>query len=233
MDQQEVLARKKVNLEKLIQNMDEAIRNEMLKYDEAEFCIRLQSECFGLYPIVVKALSLLIADDKRREIFCSFLKGHKLERLAAFHNLTPEEAVQMFRSTVRELRQKIDNGAFTAKESINMRLMMERNELRYQLRNYSNLYKELQLRHQIVNNELQILQADLDKKTENEQSIIHQKEETRREEIKEQSDIRKSLQAEIKQPKEVQPAEKTARTSRHIFDIIQWIKWLRIVYARL
>lgn len=44
MDLEEVLAQKRTNLEMLIQNKDEAIRNEMLKYEEAELYIRLQSE---------------------------------------------------------------------------------------------------------------------------------------------------------------------------------------------
>ena len=82
MDLEETLALKRTNYEKLIRNMDKAIRNEMLKYEEAEFYIRLQSECFNLYPIVVKALALQIIDNKRRSIFCSIVKGHKLKRLA-------------------------------------------------------------------------------------------------------------------------------------------------------
>ena len=79
MDLEETLALKRTNHEKLIRNMDKAIRNEMLKYEEAEFYIRLQSECFNLYPIVVKALALQIIDNKRRSIFCSIVKGHKLK----------------------------------------------------------------------------------------------------------------------------------------------------------
>ena len=43
MDLEETLALKRTNHEKLIRNMDKAIRNEMLKYEEAEFYIRLQS----------------------------------------------------------------------------------------------------------------------------------------------------------------------------------------------
>ena len=37
MDLEETLALKRTNYEKLIRNMDKAIRNEMLKYEEAEF----------------------------------------------------------------------------------------------------------------------------------------------------------------------------------------------------
>ncbi|MCS3194192.1 hypothetical protein [Bacteroides thetaiotaomicron] len=118
MDLEETLALKRTNHEKLIRNMDKAIRNEMLKYEEAEFYIRLQSECFNLYPIVVKALALQIIDNKRRSIFCSIVKGHKLKRLADFHKQTPEEIAIEFRSIVCELRRKINNGAFTAKESV-------------------------------------------------------------------------------------------------------------------
>ena len=91
MDLEEVMAQKKKNLEMLIRNKDEAIRKEMLQYEEAELYIRLQSECFNLYPVVIKAMALLIADDRRRAIFCSIVKGHRLEKLAAAHNMTPEE----------------------------------------------------------------------------------------------------------------------------------------------
>lgn len=54
MDLEEVMAQKKKNLEMLIRNKDEAIRKEMLQYEEAELYIRLQSECFNLYPVVIK-----------------------------------------------------------------------------------------------------------------------------------------------------------------------------------
>lgn len=50
MDLEETLALKRTNYEKLIRNMDKAIRNEMLKYEEAESYIRLQSECFQPLP---------------------------------------------------------------------------------------------------------------------------------------------------------------------------------------
>lgn len=135
MSLEETLALKRTNLEKLIRNADEAIRNEILKYEKTEFYIRLQSECFNLYPVVVKALALQIAEDKRRSIFCSIVKGHKLEHLAAFHKMTPEEVVQEFCSIVCELRRRINNGAFTVKESVNLRLMKERNSFQYELWN--------------------------------------------------------------------------------------------------
>ena len=151
MDLEETLALKRTNHEKLIRNMDKAIRNEMLKYEEAEFYIRLQSECFNLYPIVVKALALQIMDNKKRSIFCSIVKGHKLKRLADFHKQTPEEIAIEFRSIVCELRRKINNGAFTAKESVNLRLKMERDILEHKIRD--------QKRH-----------------SKNEQEITHEKE---------------------------------------------------------
>ena len=40
MDLEEVMAQKKKNLEMLIRNKDEAIRKEMLQYEEAELYIR-------------------------------------------------------------------------------------------------------------------------------------------------------------------------------------------------
>lgn len=144
MDLEEVMAQKKKNLEMLIRNKDEAIRKEMLQYEEAELYIRLQSECFNLYPVVIKAMALLIADDRRRAIFCSIVKGHRLEKLAAAHNMTPEEAVREFRSVVCDLNSRIKHGAFTAKESVNLQLMLERNSLKERLRSYDLLLQQLQ-----------------------------------------------------------------------------------------
>ena len=156
--------------------MDKAIRNEMLKYEEAEFYIRLQSECFNLYPIVVKALALQIIDNKRRSIFCSIVKGHKLKRLADFHKQTPEEIAIEFRSIVCELRCKINNGAFTAKESVNLRLKMERDILEHKIRDYDELCQRLQLKNKILHDQLDMLRDNQKRHSKDEQEITHEKE---------------------------------------------------------
>ena len=50
MDLEETLALKRTNHEKLIRNMDKAIRNEMLKYEEAEFYTPLAERMFQPLP---------------------------------------------------------------------------------------------------------------------------------------------------------------------------------------
>ena len=233
MDLEETLAHKRVNLEKLIRNKDEAIRRELLKYEEAELYIRLQSECFNLYPLVIKGLALLIADDRKREIFCSIVKGHKLERLAAYHNMTPEEAVNDFRSTVRELRQRIREGAFTAKESVNIRLLHERNELKYKARNYETMYQKLQLTNKSLlqaiedlYSQLDILQNDEGKGTGNDMTDTQEMEQVMRERIREE------LLEKMEQERKKQPQGWTQKVSDHISIIIQWIKWVKFSLNR-
>lgn len=223
MDLEDVLAKKRENLQKLIQKEDEAIRREMLKYEEAEFYIRLQSECFHLYPVVAKALSLLIADDKRRSIFCCILKGHKLEKLAAFHSLTPEEVVREFCSIVRELQRRVNEGAFTAKESVNIRLLHERNELRCKVRTCNARCEKLQLANmsllqqitQLWDEKEKILRDEANSKLEREQGM--------------RTDIRPKLPKEMEERKE----EQATKPSNSIFNIARWIHWFKMACLRL
>lgn len=222
MDLEDVLAKKKENLEKLIRNKDEAIRKEMLQYESAAFYIRLQSECFNLYPVVVEALSLLIVDDKRRAIFCSIVKGHKLESLAAYHNLTPQEAVQEFRSIVHELRRRIKEGALTAKESASIRLLHERNELKNKVRNQDALYKKLQLRY--TN-----LLEQLDSPCDDEESAKYETIARLEKELAISEEVKKELRMEL----ERQAKEQVTKTSNSVSIISRWIRWMRIIYERL
>ena len=242
MNLEETLAHKKLNLEKLIRNKDEAIRRELLKYEEGELYIRLQSECFNLYPVVIKALALLIVDNRKREIFCSIVKGHKLEYLAAYHNMTPEEAVNDFRSTVWELRQRIREGAFTAKESVNIRLMQERNELKYKARNYETMYKSLlltndhlrltnnnlqlandhlQLTNKNLNSRLDILLNDEKKGTGNDVIDMQKMEQTMRDRI------RKELLEKMEHKSKKQPQGWMAKALNPISTMVQWVKWMK------
>lgn len=222
MDLEETLSKKEENLRKLIRNKEEAIRKELYQYEEAAFYIRLQSACYNLYPVVVKALALLISNDRQRSIFCSIVKGHRLERLAAFHNLTPEETVQEFRSIVRELHSKIKKGAFTAKESVNIRLLMERDYLKSKLQNQDQLCAKLQLANDNLQDQLEILLSNENKKIESWQAAMQKKEMEIREEI------RKELQEELKTEAE----EQAMNTPNHIPFVGRWIQWFRMIYYR-
>ncbi|MDD3037426.1 hypothetical protein [Bacteroides sp.] len=214
MDLEETLALKRTNLEKLIQNADEAIRNEMLKYEEAELYIRLQSECFNLYPVVIKALALLIADDRRREIFCSILKGHKLKDIAAAHSMTPVEVANLFHRTVWNLNKKINNGALTAKGSVNLRLMQERNMLKNKLLDYNRLCHQLQLENIKLCDQIAILLKEKKENTEHKPVKTHEKKQI----IKEQTTKKQVTKKE---------------TTQHVSIFMRCVKWLELVYSRL
>ena len=176
MDLEETLALKRTNYEKLIRNMDKAIRNEMLKYEEAEFYIRLQSECFNLYPIV--------------------------------------------RSIVCELRRKINNGAFTAKESVNLRLKMERDILEHKIRDYDELCQRLQLKNKILHDQLDMLRDNQKRHSKDEQEITHEKEQ----EIIRKT--RKALLEELQRKMEIQIEEQTKNLHHESF-VMRCMQWLK------
>ena len=217
MDLEEVMAQKKKNLEMLIRNKDEAIRKEMLQYEEAELYIRLQSECFNLYPVVIKAMALLIADDRRRAIFCSIVKGHRLEKLAAAHNMTPEEAVREFRSVVCDLNSRIKHGAFTAKESVNLQLMLERNSLKERLRSYDLLLQQLQ------REQLDTLQNEV--RAESEAVMTLEKEWAIREEIK--KELQEKMWMELKRLMEESKAITTMKSTDRVSFFVRSLRWLK------
>lgn len=223
MDLEEVLAQKKKNLEMLIRNKDEAIRKEMLQYEEAELYIRLQSECFNLYPVVIKAMALLIADDRRRAIFCSVVKGHRLEKLAAAHNMKPEEAVREFRSVVCDLNSRIKHGAFTAKESVNLQLMLERNSLKERLRSYDLLLQQLQQENRELREQLDTLQNEV--RAESEAVMTLEKEWAIREEIK--KELQEKMWMELKRLMEESKAITTMKSTDRVSFFIRSLRWLK------
>ena len=202
MDLEEVMAQKKKNLEMLIRNKDEAIRKEMLQYEEAELYIRLQSECFNLYPVVIKAMALLIADDRRRAIFCSIVKGHRLEKLAAAHNMTPEEAVREFRSVVCDLK---------------------RNSLKERLRSYDLLLQQLQQENKELREQLDTLQNEV--RAESEAVMTLEKEWAIREEIK--KELQEKMWMELKRLMEESKAITTMKSTDRVSFFVRSLRWLK------
>lgn len=223
MNLEETLARKRENLMELIAREDKAIQKEIRKYEYGELYIRLQSECFNLYPIVIKALSLLIVDDKRRAIFCSVVKGHKLKSLGAFYNLTPEEVGREFRSTVWELRQCINNGAFTEKESVNIRLLRERNDLKHRLQNCKTLCEKLQFTNKDLN---ELLENYIDQKMSYTPIAVVEMQKSNQA-VREE--IRKELQEEMKREMMLKSDEgKLSKVLNRLFIVMPWIKRLKL-----
>ncbi len=213
-DLEKTLELKRTNLKKLIQNADKAIRREMLKYEEAELYIRLQSECFNLYPVVVKALSLQITNDRKREIFCSILNGHKLKDVAAAHGMSPEQAGQEFNRAVWNLNKKVNNGAFTAKESVNIQLLHERNMLKNKVLDYDRQYHQLELENKKLSDQVNILLKEKKRYTKYKLEIMHEIEQV----VQEQA-TKKHIEKQ--------------ESPKHTSIIMRCVQWLKKVYFQL
>ena len=213
-DLEKTLELKRTNLKKLIQNADKAIRREMLKYEEAELYIRLQSECFNLYPVVVKALSLQITNDRKREVFCSILNGHKLKDVAAAHGMSPEQAGQEFNRAVWNLNKKVNNGAFTAKESVNIQLLHERNMLKNKVLDYDRQYHQLELENKKLSDQVNILLKEKKRYTKYKLEIMHEIEQV----VQEQA-TKKHIENQ--------------ESPKHTSIIMRCVQWLKKVYFQL
>ncbi|MEY8708819.1 hypothetical protein AALK94_16145 [Bacteroides faecichinchillae] len=213
-DLEKTLELKRTNLKKLIQNADKAIRREMLKYEEAELYIRLQSECFNLYPVVVKALSLQITNDRKREVFCSILNGHKLKDVAAAHGMSPEQAGQEFNRAVWNLNKKVNNGAFTAKESVNIQLLHERNMLKNKVLDYDRQYHQLELENKKLSDQVNILLKEKKRYTKYKLEIMHEIEQV----VQEQA-TKKHIEKQ--------------ESPKHTSIIMRCVQWLKKVYFQL
>lgn len=213
-DLEKTLELKRTNLKKLIQNADKAIRREMLKYEEAELYIRLQSECFNLYLVVVKALSLQITNDRKREVFCSILNGHKLKDVAAAHGMSPEQAGQEFNRAVWNLNKKVNNGAFTAKESVNIQLLHERNMLKNKVLDYDRQYHQLELENKKLSDQVNILLKEKKRYTKYKLEIMHEIEQV----VQEQA-TKKHIEKQ--------------ESPKHTSIIMRCVQWLKKVYFQL
>lgn len=218
-DLEKTLEHKKTNLKKLIQNADKAIQREMLKYEEAELYIRLQSECFNLYPVVVKALSLQITNDRRREVFCSILNGHKLKDIAAAHGMTPEEAAREFHRTVWNLNRKVKNGAFTAKESVNIQLLYERNMLKDKVLDYDRQYHQLELENKKLSDQVNILLKEKKRYTKYKLEIMRETEQVTQEQVVQEQLTKKQIEKQ--------------ESPKHTSIIMRCVQWWKKVYSQL
>ncbi len=218
-DLEKTLELKRTNLKKLIQNADEAIQREMLKYEEAEFYIRLQSECFNLYPVVVKALSLQITNDRKREVFCSILNGHKLKDVAAAHGMKPEEAAHEFHRAVWNLNRKVNNGAFTAKESVNLQLLQERNMLKNKVLDYDRQYHQLELENKKLCDQVNILLKEKKRYTKYKLEIMHEMEQVTQEQVAQEQ----ATKEQIEKQKSPKPTSISMRC----------LQWLKKIYSQL
>lgn len=100
---EEVLAQKTAIAERLIRDKDAIIESELRRYEGAAFYIRLQSECFNLYPVLTHLLERLINDPYKRAIFTWIVNGKDIGKLARQNHSSPERMGAVFRETVKRL----------------------------------------------------------------------------------------------------------------------------------
>lgn len=102
-DPEEVLKRKEAVARFLIAYQDEIIDQELHRYEGAALHIRLQSQCFNLYPLLVRLLASMIDNRRRRYIFNGIVGGKDIHKIASHLSTTPRAVGATFLSTVRVL----------------------------------------------------------------------------------------------------------------------------------
>ena len=104
---EEVLRRKEEVVRYLIEQKDEIIDRELRRYEGAAFYIRLQSECFNLYPLLVRLLASMIGSRQRRYIFKGIVGGKDIHEIADHLSIDPEAVGATFLPTVRVLGSRL------------------------------------------------------------------------------------------------------------------------------
>ena len=102
-DPEEVLKRKEAVVRYLIEQKDEIIDRELHRYEEAALYIRLQSQCFNLYPLLVRLLASKISSMRCRYIFKGIVNGKDIHEIAGHLSITTQEVGALFLSTVKNL----------------------------------------------------------------------------------------------------------------------------------
>lgn len=98
-------ARQLQNRERLLQESDAILMQELQRYDNGAFLVRVQSECFEFYPVVTRALAQLIQNMQKRAIFCSIMKGTPVDEIAQTYHTSEKRVLQLYHDVVSDLRQ--------------------------------------------------------------------------------------------------------------------------------
>lgn len=88
-----MLAEKQAIRARLLKEEDRIIKQELEKYDEAALLIRLQSECFPLYDLLIKVLAAMIPNTQDRKLFCAITQGYSLRHIPKYHNMSDKDAL--------------------------------------------------------------------------------------------------------------------------------------------
>lgn len=106
-DPEEVLERKEAAARFLIAHQDEIIDQELRRHEGAALHIRLQSQCFNLYPLLVRLLACKISSVRCRYIFKGIVNGKDIHEIAGHLSITTQEVGALFLSTVHTLGNRM------------------------------------------------------------------------------------------------------------------------------
>lgn len=104
METNRILAEKQIIRERLIHEEDTIIEQELKKYDAAALFIRLQSECFPLYELLIKALAAMIPNVQERKLFCAITGGYSPKYIPKYHNMSDKDTFKIYLEIIRKLR---------------------------------------------------------------------------------------------------------------------------------
>ena len=102
-----MLAEKQAIRERLVREEDKIIQQELKKYDDAALFIRLQSECFPLYDLLIKVLAAMIPNIQDRKLFCAITQGHSLKHIPKYHKMGDEDTFKVYLELVRKLHADV------------------------------------------------------------------------------------------------------------------------------
>ena len=91
------------------------------RYDDLLYVLRTQKTCKPLYEIIIRELSQLIVHPGARDIFYSISMGESIEKVAGWHRITYDRALQIYNSHLRGLKVRKNVLAIYRKHIIDAR----------------------------------------------------------------------------------------------------------------
>lgn len=106
MDAHAVWCNKDAIRRQLLEDEYQLIETEQESGNISSFYVRLQEECFDLYPVIIKALTDFIDNPTHRNVFRSVVQGQRLGYIAEVNGISVNSVLEIFRSTVTSLRNQ-------------------------------------------------------------------------------------------------------------------------------
>lgn len=167
LESQQILANKQAIKERLIRDEDKIIQQELEKYDESALLIRLQSECFPLYALLIKVLSALIPNIQERRLFRAITEGRSIKRIPKYNGMSDEDAFKIYLELIRKLHKELKNRLLFLKlsgKSLKTALANENREM-HELEQQCNLWKS----------KYQLLEVELCERNKQKEAWLEQK----------------------------------------------------------